>query len=156
MNHAYFSMTNLGLLSKFLGIEISQSDIELNLHQSKYASNILKKLIMKDFKPSKTPFLPRVKLEEAQSTALENNTLYRKLVSWLLYLPHTQPDISYAVSVDSRHMHQPHEIQWRVANRILNFVQGTKTHGIHYVAQSSLELVGFTKSDWAGDKNDRK
>ena len=53
-------------------------------------------------------------------------------------------------------MGQPHEISWREAKRILNFVQGTKTHGIHYVAQSSLELVGFTDSNWEGDNTNRK
>ena len=36
------------------------------------------------------------------------------------------------------------------------FVHGTKTHMIHYVAQSSLELVGFTDSNWEGDNTDRK
>ena len=40
--------------------------------------------------------------------------------------------------------------------RIINFVQGTKTHGIHYAAQSSLELVGFTNSNWESDNTDRK
>ena len=53
-------------------------------------------------------------------------------------------------------MDQPHEIHFRAAKRILIFVQGTKTHGIHYVAQSSLELVGFTDFDWGDDNNDRK
>ena len=53
-------------------------------------------------------------------------------------------------------MYHPHDIHWISAKRILNFIQGTKNHGIHYVAQSSLELVGFTDSDWAGDKTDRK
>ena len=53
-------------------------------------------------------------------------------------------------------MYQPHEIHWREEKIILNFVQGTKTHGIHHVAQSSLELVGFTDSDWVGDKTSRK
>ena len=53
-------------------------------------------------------------------------------------------------------MDQPHDIHWRAAKIILNFLQGTKTHGIHYVAQSSLELVGFTDSDWEGDNTDRK
>ena len=53
-------------------------------------------------------------------------------------------------------MDHPHDIHWRESKRIINFVQGTRTHGIHYVAQSSLELVGFTDSDWAGDNNDRK
>ena len=68
----------------------------------------------------------------------------------------TRPDISYAVSVDYRHMDQPHEIHWREEKIILNCVQGARTHGIHYVAQSSLELVGFTDFDWEGDKSDRK
>ena len=85
--------------------------------------------------------------EEVQSTPLENNTMYRQLVGCLLDLNHTRPDIYYVVSVTSRHMDQPHEIHWREAKRTLNFVQGTKTHGIHYVAQSSLELVAFSDSD---------
>ena len=65
---------------------------------------------MNDCKPRKTPFLSGVNLEEAQSTPLENNTLYRKLVGCLLYLTHTRVDISYVVSVDSRHKDNPHEI----------------------------------------------
>ena len=54
-------------------------------------------------------------------------------------------------------MDQPHEIiHWRAAKRILNFVQGTRTHGIFYKAKSDLDLIGFTNSDWAGDNTDQK
>ena len=53
-------------------------------------------------------------------------------------------------------MDNTHEIHWREENTILHFVQGTKTHGIHYVAKYDLELVGFTNSDQAGDNTDRK
>ena len=56
----------------------------------------------------------------------------------------------------SRNMYHPHDIHWISAKRILNLVQGTKTHGIHYVVKYDLELVGFTDSDWAGDSTDRK
>ena len=35
-------------------------------------------------------------------------------------------------------------------------MQGTKHVGVHYVVGSSLELVGFTNSDWARDSIDRK
>ena len=52
-------------------------------------------------------------------------------------------------------MDQPHEIHWRAAKRILNFVQGTRTHGIFYKAKSDLDLIGFTDSDWEGDSTDR-
>ena len=53
-------------------------------------------------------------------------------------------------------MDQPHEIHWRETKRILNFVQGTRTHGIFYKAKSDIDLIGFTNSDWAGDNTDRK
>ena len=52
-------------------------------------------------------------------------------------------------------MDQTHEIHWRAAKRILNFVQGTRTHGIFYKAKYDLDLIGFTNSDWAGDNKDR-
>ena len=52
-------------------------------------------------------------------------------------------------------MDQPHEIHWRAAKRILNIVQGTRTHGIFYKDKSDLDLIGFTDSDWAGDNTDR-
>ena len=111
---------------------------------------------MKYCKPSKTPFLSRVKLEEVGSSPMVNNTLYRQLIGCLLYLTHTRPELSYAVSVASRYMDQPHEIHWRASKRILNFVQGTRTHGIFYKEKSDLELVGFINSDWAGDNTDQK
>ena len=71
-----------------------------------------------------------------------------------MYLTHNQPDISYAVSVDLRYMDHPHEIHWRSAKMILDFVQGTRTHGIFYKAKSDLDLIGLTDSDWIGDNTD--
>ena len=104
---------------------------------------------MKDCKPSKIPFLLWVKLEEAHSNPLVNNTLYRKLASCLIYLTHTWPGVSYVVSVESINMVETHDIHF-------HFVQGTKTHGIHYVTKYDLELFGFTDSDWEGDNTDIK
>ena len=86
-------MTDLGLLSQFLGLEISRSDIGIKVHQSKYALDLLNKFNMKDCKPRKTPFLLGVKLEEAGSSPMVNNTLYRKLIGCLLYLTHTRTDM---------------------------------------------------------------
>ena len=60
------------------------------------------------------------------------------------------------MNVVSSYMQQPHELHWKAAKRILQYIQGTRTYGIHYVADSELELVGYTDSDWAGDSIDRK
>ena len=47
MNHA-FSMTNLGLLSQFLGFEIAQTKDGIKVHQSKYNLDFLNKFKLKD------------------------------------------------------------------------------------------------------------
>ena len=88
MNHA-FSMTDLVLLSQFVGLKIAQSQNGIKLHQSKYALDSLNKFKMKYYNLRKTPFLSGIKLEEAGSSPMVNNTLYRKLIGCLLYLTHT-------------------------------------------------------------------
>ena len=46
MNHA-FSMTDLGLLSQFLGLKISQCQDGIKIHQYKYSLDFLNKFHMK-------------------------------------------------------------------------------------------------------------
>ena len=88
MNHA-FSMTDLGLLSQFLGLEIAQSQHGIKVHQSMYALDFLNKFNMKYCNPRKPPFFSRVKLEEAGSSPMVDSTLYKLLIGCLLYLTHT-------------------------------------------------------------------
>eukprot|EP00253_Pinus_taeda_P008382 PITA_08382 len=84
-------------------------------------------------------------------------TLYRQLVGKLLYLTHTRPDLSFAVGLVARFMQTPRESHWKEAKRIPCYVRGTVQFGIiHYSAEVSPLLVGFTDSDWAGDPDDRK
>ena len=93
--------------------------------------------------PRKTPFLLGFKLEEVGSSPMVNNTLYRQLIGCFIYITQSRPNLSYTVSVSLRYMDQPHEIHWREAKRILNFVQGTRTHGIFYEAKYDLDLIGL-------------
>eukprot|EP00253_Pinus_taeda_P014095 PITA_14095 len=111
---------------------------------------------MTSCKPAPTPFLSGVCLEDGGDTPLVDITLYRQLVGSLLYLTHSRPDLSYAVGAISRYMQEPHELHWKAAKRILRYVQGTITFGIHYAADNAFNLLGFTDFDWAGDNIDRK
>ena len=106
---------------------------------------------MSDCKPAPTPFLSGVKLEAKCSTPLVDATLYRQLVGSLIYLTHTKPDISFAVGMVSRFMQEPHELHWKAAKRILHYIQGTHTYGLHFAIGTGLQLVGYTDSDYAGD-----
>ena len=95
--HSEFAMTDLWLLRQFLGLEIEQYERGIMQGQPKYDSDLLIKFNMDDCKASKCPFLSGIKLGEFGNSSLVDCTLYMKLVSSLLYLTHTRPDLSYAV-----------------------------------------------------------
>jgi hypothetical protein len=105
--HDRFSMIDLGLLHYFLGLEVSQSTSGINMAQSKYASDLLVHFQMTECKPAASPFLSGVRFEDVGTTPLVDSTLYRQLVGSLLYLTHTQPDISFAVGVIQNRIQKP-------------------------------------------------
>ena len=83
-------------------------------------------------------------------------TLYRQLVSSLVYLTITLPDISYAVHQVSQFMSAPRSTHYVAVLRILRYLKGTLFHGLHFFAQSPLILRAYSNADWAGDPTDRR
>ena len=154
--HDRFSMIDMGLLHYFLGLEISQSNSGINITQSKYANDLLVRFKMTNCKPTATPFLSGVKLEDGGDTPLVDHARYRQLVGSLLYLIHSHPDLSYVVGAVYRYMQEPHELHWKVSKRILRYVKETTSYGIHYASICTLDLVGYTYFDWASDAKDCK
>jgi hypothetical protein len=139
-----FFMVYMGPLHFFLGLNIIQDASGIKLSQAKYARVLLERFHMKDCKSPPTPFLSGVKVEDGGETLVVESTLYTQLVGILLYLTHSRPDLSYAVGAVSRFMQELHELHWKDAKSILQCIQGTITFGIHYVAESTLDLIGFT------------
>ncbi|XP_059068708.1 secreted RxLR effector protein 161-like [Cryptomeria japonica] len=109
---------------------------------------------MTDCNPTATPFLSRVKLEDGKDTPLVDCIHYHQLMGNLLYLTHSHPDLSYVVGLASEYMQEPHELHWKVVKRILRYVQGTISYGIHYSVGCTLDLIVYTDSDWACDNID--
>ena len=64
-----FEMTDLGLMSCFLGIEIKQNQDEVFLSQRKYAKEILKKFLMENCKTVNTPMNQKEKLIKDDGSA---------------------------------------------------------------------------------------
>jgi hypothetical protein len=120
--HDRFSMTDMGPLHFFLGLEISHDASGIKSSMTKYAKDLLVRFNMTDCKLASTPFLSGVKLEDGGDTPLVDCTKQKKLVGSLLYLSHSRLDISYAVGAVSRYMQEPHELHWKAAKRILRYV----------------------------------
>jgi hypothetical protein len=92
--HKNFSMTDMGPLHYFLGIEISQDSSRIKISQTKYARYFFITLHTTDCKLKATPFLSGVHLDDGGDTPVLENTLYRQLVWNLLYLNQNQEYLS--------------------------------------------------------------
>jgi hypothetical protein len=152
-----FKMSDLGLLSYYLGIEVIQKPGLIQLRQAAYADKLLEKMGMSSCNPIAVPMEPRLKLSKEGKGAAVDASLYRSVVGALRYLVHTRPDLCYAVGYLSRFMEEPRGEQWSAVKHLLRYIAGTRDLGCCYTRQDSeAKLVGYSDADWAGDIDDRK
>ena len=82
---------------------------------------------------------------------------YASVVGSLMYAQTcTRPDISFAVGVLGRYQSNPGMDHWKAAKKVLRYLQGTKDHMLTYRRSDSLEIVGYSDSDYAGCVDSRK
>nr|XP_033514921.1 secreted RxLR effector protein 161-like [Nicotiana tomentosiformis] len=62
-----------------------------------------------------------------------------------------RPDISHAIGVVSRYMHDPEKEHWQTVKWILRYICNTVDVGLIFEQEDSQYLVGYCDSDYAGD-----
>ncbi|GKV41340.1 hypothetical protein SLEP1_g48885 [Rubroshorea leprosula] len=151
-----FEMTDIGLMSYYLGIEVKQMEEGIFISQENYVREVLKRFNMSNCKPVNTPVVSGIKLSKFEEGGSVDATLFQSLVGSLRYLTCTRPDILFGVGLVSRYLEAPTTVHLKAAKRILRYIKGTTDFGLNYFASNDFTLRGFSDSDWAGDIDDRK
>jgi hypothetical protein len=153
-----FRMSDLGLLSFYLGIEVKQGSKSITLGQAAYARKLLGKAGMENCNSCSTPMEVRLQLSNKSTSEEVDATMYRSLVGSLRYLVHTRPDISYAVGYVSRFMEKPRQEHLAAVKHLLRYIAGTIEYGLVYpkFTKGDNRLVGYSDSDLGGDVDERK
>ncbi|KAJ4976296.1 hypothetical protein NE237_001402 [Protea cynaroides] len=160
-----FDMKDMGEASYVLGIEIHRdmSLKTLGLSQKGYIDKILERFKIKQCSSSVAPVIKgdRLSLEQCPKTNLEKQAMqkipYASVVGSLMYAQVcTRPDISFAVGVLGRFQVNPGLPHWKVAKKVLRYLQGTKDYMLTYRHVDVLELIGYSDSDYAGCEDTRK
>jgi len=151
-----FEMFMMGELNYFLGLQIKQLNHGTFLSQTKYCKDLLKKFDMENCKEISTPMATNCYLDSDEKGTSVDQTKYRGLIGSLLYLTACRPDIMFSVCLCSKFQSNPKESHFTAAKRILKYLQGTTTVELWYPSEVSLDLVGYSDSDFAGCKIDRK
>jgi len=144
----------------FVGMQIERDRVnkKIFIHQSKYIEFILHKFAMCDAQVVNVPADPHVILEKALSDNELHDIPYREAVGSLLFVSLvSRPDITYAVGLVSRYLEKHNNTHWQAVKRIFRYLKGTKNLGIMYTnSEGKFNLVGFSDSDYAGDKDTRR
>ncbi|XP_022558682.2 uncharacterized protein LOC111206341 [Brassica napus] len=149
-----FDMSDLGLLTYYLGIEVFQFNGGIMLKQEGYAKKILEETKMADCNAVQSPMDAGLKLSKAQEERNIDEKEYRRIIGCLRYLLHTRPDMSYSVGVLSRYMHEPKESHQAALKQVLRYLKGTFSYGLTFMKTRHSELVGYSDSSHNVDIDD--
>jgi len=154
-----FEMKDLGEAKKVLGMEIKRDrrSGKIRLTQKGYLQKVLQKFnINGDTKTVSTSLAPHFKLKFIMSlTTVEKREYmtrvpYASAVGSLMYaMVCTWPDLSQAVSMISRYMHDPSRGLWEAIKWVLRYIKGTIDVSLVFEKDSTVkqECVRYVDSD---------
>ncbi|KAI3701418.1 hypothetical protein L6452_26471 [Arctium lappa] len=151
-----YEMSMMGELTFFLGLQIKQTSEGIFICQNKYIRYLLKKFDFENCSSMKTPMVPPLKIHADSTGKSLDITNYRGMIVSLLYLTASRPDIMYATCLCARYQANPKESHLAAVKRIFRYLKGTMDLGLWYPKDSGFDLIGYSDSDFAGSKVDRK
>ena len=161
----YFDTKDLKEASYVLGIQILRnrpSDIMI-LSQQTYIECILKRFSMQPYSFIKALIVKGDKFSKGQcpQNDIERDQMkavpYSSVVGTLIYAQVcTRPDIVFVVGVLGKYLSDPSQSHWKEANKVLRYLQGIKDLMLTYRHTDTLEVVGFSDSDYTSCVDDKK
>ncbi|XP_068498349.1 uncharacterized mitochondrial protein AtMg00240-like [Phaseolus vulgaris] len=90
-----------------------------------------------------------------QLTDIETSA-YRRLIGKLIYLTNTRPDIVFMFNNLSQFISSPTNLHQQAAFRLLWYLKGNPGNIIFFPSNNTLQLRGFSDSNWATCPETRK
>ena len=103
-----------------------------------------------------TPIATNCLMDADEAGNQVDSTKYRGLIGSLLYLTASRLDIQFGVCLCDRFQSNPKESHFKALKQILKYLKRTTNVELWYPNESNIVLSGFSDSDYAGHKLDRK
>ncbi|GKC50838.1 retrotransposon protein, putative, ty1-copia subclass [Tanacetum coccineum] len=160
-----FPMKDLGDATYILGIKIykDRSKRLIGLSQDTYLDKILKRFKMENSKKGNLPLHHGIKISKdlCPKTDEELDKMsrvpYASAIGSIMYaMTCTRPDVSFALSMVSRHQQNPGEGYWTAVKNILKYLRNTKDRFLVYGGEEELRVTGYCDASWQTNKDDSR
>jgi len=151
-----FEMSTIRELSYFLGLQIKQMKNGTFVSQGKYIKDMLKKFGMGDTKAISTPMGTNGNLDSDASGNIVDQKMYRSMIGSILYVTASRPNVMFSVCMCARFQASPRESHLKAIKRILRYLKHTQNVGLWCPKGARFELIGYSDSNYAGCKVERK
>jgi hypothetical protein len=131
-----------------LGFEVARGAKGIVLFQGKYVLDLLSETSMLRCKPTVSPIDVKAKMSADAGEQIDRER-YQKLIGRLIYLSHTRPHISFAVSVVSRYMHDPRKDHMDAVFHILRYLKSASGKDLIFRKNGHMNIKGYCDYDWA-------
>jgi len=143
-----FEMSMVGELTFFLRLQIKQLREGIFVNQGKYVSGLLKKYKLDHLKHASTPMASSTNLDQDLDGKPVNEKTYHGMISSLLYLIASHPDIMFSVCLCARFQSSPKESHLSTVKQVFRYLEGAKNFGLSYPKGGDFLLVGCFDADY--------
>ncbi|GKE64929.1 hypothetical protein Tco_1519090 [Tanacetum coccineum] len=148
-------MSMMGELKFFLGLQVRQSPRDIFISQSQYAIKLLKKHGLDEYVSMSTPMATE-RLDADLPGTPTDQTTYRRMIGWLMYLIASRPDIAFDTFLCAHYQARPTVKHLKEVKRIFRYLRQSYNMGLWYPKDSGFELIAYSDADHAGCKDDCK
>jgi hypothetical protein len=149
-----FEMKDFGEVDAILDIKIlREANGGITLVQSQYVEKVLSRFGFSECELAPTPYDPSKLLKKNQRTT-RDQLRYSQIIGSFMYLASaTRPDTSSTVRKLSQFVSNPGDDHWRALQRVLRYLKGTISLGIHYTRYLTV-LEGYCDAKWISDADE--
>nr|GEZ72683.1 putative reverse transcriptase domain-containing protein [Tanacetum cinerariifolium] len=122
---------------------------EKKANTSYCAFEIIKKNSMESSDSVDTLMVDRTKLDEDLQEKLIDPTHYHGMISSLMYLTSSRPDLVFAVCMCARYQAKPVENHLHAVKQIFRYLKGTPNMGFWYSKDTDNALTAYADADYA-------
>ena len=141
-----YSMKDLGVVNKFLGMNIHQGSKAITPSLEDYIISAASSTDIPIHRPVYTPLSSVNPLfNHKKSPLLTDVRPYQSIIGQLIFIAKAgRPDVAYAVSILSRFLKEPRQVHIHTANRVLQYLYATRFRCLKYSYGISVALTIYS------------